>query len=854
MRKNTKAMIGLLLFLALCMGLIPVGVLAKAGEYTGYVPVIVDSREKLIEILNTAYGDANGTLGKIYELESDFTIDTSELDASFAVANDGLFRKFMGVLDGNGHTITVESTQQSPSNPLFDCIEGNRATQQNAGVRDLNLVFHGNVAGTTVAATAGYAKFENLSVTVNGDIVFAADHTGEYAIATGLLGFPRASGDVVGIGISVSAETIGSKQPVSSSRYVLAAGVYSEWNLAGSIMILDGVSVDADAIWAVSGYMAAGTAYSAACAAGIASGYSQTNLRLARSKVTVKNSIRAEGTGGSTADADAFGLAYGILSMYECSVKVGGNIEARGLASPYEGSARLDDDSTITAAGMGYCVETKYNQSLFGVPDSGRCSVTVEGDIVAEVLSAGNSPTKALASGVAAYTNQAYTWRDVSVKTGKIHAKAADLSDAVAVGFAYQTIHTKNETQDKYDYENCAIEAIDISASASDGGGYAFGFMMWGYSNFLNCSIAADSIAATGVDAAAAGFAYRFTPTTEAFRTGDKTGGIKSCRIVVDHIVANHTDPQYSAECAALVCNTGNAGLSVKGSVSDCELTVSESLQATGENAYKGILLIDNTLEATLFNNTVSLPMEQADVVTIDQASYVRFSAGESPGRGGETPEDTAAWESGNKVIFLQQSENEVFCRFDDSNAEGTLWKILNPVSFYTVVYKADGQIIDTQYIRHGENATAPEIPHKEGYDRTPPYWDHDGRNILQDMEIHAVYTPNQYTVTYMVDGTAIDTQYVQHGENATAPEIPHKEGHDQRPPYWDHDGKNIMEHTLINAVYIPNSPEPTDVVASAPPVTGDSSRLTEWLSLLLISGAVLIVSIAYQQARKRNR
>ena len=854
MQKNTKATIGLLLFLALCTGLIPANIFAKAGEYTGYTTVIIDSGEKLMEVLNTSSDQSGDTLGKIYVLEKDVTIDTSGLDTGFSTGGYGLFRKFRGVLDGNGHTITVESKQPLHSNPLFDCIEGNRGTKQSAGVRNLRLVFSGDVAGTTVAATAGYAKFENLSVTVNGDIVFAEDHTGQYAIATGLLGFQRESGDVIASGITVSAKTIGSREPVQSARNVLAAGVFSEWNLASSLMILDGISVEADDIVAVSGYKTAGTVYSAVCAAGIASGYSQTNLRLARAKVTVNNSIRAEGTGGSTADADAFGLAYGILAMYECSVKVGGNIEARGWASPVKGSARLGGDSTITAAGMGYSVETKYNQSLFGVPDSGKCSVTVEGDIIAEVLSAGNSPTMALASGVAAYTNQAYTWRDVSVKTGKIHAKAADLSDAVAVGFAYQTIHTKNETQDKYDYENCAIEAIDISASASDGGGYAFGFMMWGYSNFLNCSIAADSIAATGVDAAAAGFAYRFTPTTEAFRTGDKTGGIKSCRIVVDHIVANHTDPQYSAECAALVCNTGNAGLSVKGSVSDCELTVSESLQATGENAYKGILLIDNTLEATLFNNTVSLPMEQADVVTIDQASYVRFSAGESPGRGGETPEDTAAWESGNKVIFLQQSENEVFCRFDDSNAEGTLWKILNPVSFYTVVYKADGQIIDTQYIRHGENATAPEIPHKEGYDRTPPYWDHDGRNILQDTEIHAVYTPNRYTVTYMVDGTAIDTQYVQHGENATAPEIPHKEGYDQRPPYWDHDGRNIMEHTLINAVYIPNSPEPTDVVASAPPVTGDSSRLTEWLSLLLISGAGLIVSIAYQQARKRNR
>ena len=56
----------------------------------------------------------------------------------------------------------------------------------------------------------------------------------------------------------------------------------------------------------------------------------------------------------------------------------------------------------------------------------------------------------------------------------------------------------------------------------------------------------------------------------------------------------------------------------------------------------------------------------------------------------------------------------------------------------YTVTYVADGKIVETVTVAHGEDAVAPELPEKEGYTAA---WDLDGKNITADTTITAVYT-----------------------------------------------------------------------------------------------------------------
>ncbi len=63
----------------------------------------------------------------------------------------------------------------------------------------------------------------------------------------------------------------------------------------------------------------------------------------------------------------------------------------------------------------------------------------------------------------------------------------------------------------------------------------------------------------------------------------------------------------------------------------------------------------------------------------------------------------------------------------------------------YTVTYKADGNVVDTQTVDHGADAVAPTVPEKEGYNGA---WDKDGKNITADTIITAVYTAKTYTIT----------------------------------------------------------------------------------------------------------
>ena len=224
----------------------------------------------------------------------------------------------------------------------------------------------------------------------------------------------------------------------------------------------------------------------------------------------------------------------------------------------------------------------------------------------------------------------------------------------------------------------------------------------------------------------------------------------------------------------------------------------------------------------------------------------------------------------------------------------------------YTVTYKVDGNTVSTQTVGHGKDATAPTIPEKEGHTQTAPVWDKDFFNDTATTEINAVYTINKYTVTYKADGNVVGTVEVEHGKDAAAPAIPEKEGYTQTAPAWDKDGKNITADTEINAVYTINEytitfmdengvyktltykhgeavtmPEVsakdgytvtwdttiekatgnatvnavyTKNAVSDNPQTGDNSNLWLWWNLLIVSAASITVLCIEQKKRKAMR
>ncbi len=79
-----------------------------------------------------------------------------------------------------------------------------------------------------------------------------------------------------------------------------------------------------------------------------------------------------------------------------------------------------------------------------------------------------------------------------------------------------------------------------------------------------------------------------------------------------------------------------------------------------------------------------------------------------------------------------------------------------------------------------------------EGYGVTEP---NSNDIVFIDYEITV------FEVTYMAEGTTVAVIGVQNGEHvANVPEVPAKEGYNGT---WDHDGKNITEDMTINAVYV---------------------------------------------------
>ncbi|MDR2828819.1 MAG: InlB B-repeat-containing protein, partial [Acholeplasmatales bacterium] len=75
----------------------------------------------------------------------------------------------------------------------------------------------------------------------------------------------------------------------------------------------------------------------------------------------------------------------------------------------------------------------------------------------------------------------------------------------------------------------------------------------------------------------------------------------------------------------------------------------------------------------------------------------------------------------------------------------------------YTVTYKDfDGKVIDTQTVGHGNAATNPSDPTRDGY--TFSAWDTDTSYVTSSLTVTALYTINYYTVTWVVNGNVIQT------------------------------------------------------------------------------------------------
>jgi len=122
-------------------------------------------------------------------------------------------------------------------------------------------------------------------------------------------------------------------------------------------------------------------------------------------------------------------------------------------------------------------------------------------------------------------------------------------------------------------------------------------------------------------------------------------------------------------------------------------------------------------------------------------------------------------------------------------------------VATYSVVFRVDGiQEGETQTITHGEAATAPDDPVKEGYKFIG--WDNEFEEVTSDLIISAVFEPIMFKVRFYEDETKLIEEFdVAYGTDATAPAAPLKEGF--RFQAWDKTFTNVKSNLDVTAIYV---------------------------------------------------
>jgi LPXTG-motif cell wall-anchored protein/uncharacterized repeat protein (TIGR02543 family) len=121
-------------------------------------------------------------------------------------------------------------------------------------------------------------------------------------------------------------------------------------------------------------------------------------------------------------------------------------------------------------------------------------------------------------------------------------------------------------------------------------------------------------------------------------------------------------------------------------------------------------------------------------------------------------------------------------------------------INSYMVTFKDwDGSVLDTETVNHGDDATPPEDPERTGHTFTG--WDKSYENVTEDLTITAQYAINTYTVIFEDwDGTELDRQTVNYGDDATPPTDPERTGHTFTG--WDKSYENVTEDLTITAQY----------------------------------------------------
>lgn len=115
--------------------------------------------------------------------------------------------------------------------------------------------------------------------------------------------------------------------------------------------------------------------------------------------------------------------------------------------------------------------------------------------------------------------------------------------------------------------------------------------------------------------------------------------------------------------------------------------------------------------------------------------------------------------------------------------------------------YNDQEELMEQQEVYYGEDAIAPNPPQKEGY--TFIGWDKQLTNITNELHIYPLYEINEYEVVFKDhNGNVLKTEILEYGSNATPPEVPTRIGY--RFICWDKDYTNVKDNLVITTTYEP--------------------------------------------------
>ena len=126
-----------------------------------------------------------------------------------------------------------------------------------------------------------------------------------------------------------------------------------------------------------------------------------------------------------------------------------------------------------------------------------------------------------------------------------------------------------------------------------------------------------------------------------------------------------------------------------------------------------------------------------------------------------------------------------------------TIHALYTPV-VYTVIFVADNETVaERTYTVEDNTFAAPSVPNKVGYTGV---WETYSLKT-GDMTVNAVYTPIEYTVTFVADGATVDTVlYTVENRDIAEPLVPEKTGYSAEWENYTLTAGNVT----VNAVYTP--------------------------------------------------